>query len=169
MTRRCELPSCAPWSRHFGRRRLLAQSVISGIPMRRAVLSMLILSLVGCAAATPGFSPDGPTKVPDALKPFHGGALDARGGYVVSAEERTLTCPKLTGSMQIIMSRLKDSPNRPRASVATAAMQSAAKPFVGKGADLDVDDEVKFARGRLKAYNELLAEKNCKTLDISGA
>jgi len=66
------------------------------------------------------------------------------------------------------MSRLKDSDNRPRPSAITEAMQGAMQPMVGKGANLDVDDEVKQARARLKAYNDLLAEKKCKTLDISG-
>jgi hypothetical protein len=70
--------------------------------------------------------------------------------------------------MQVVISRLKDSANRPRAGVLTQGMQAAAKPFSGQGANLDVDDEIKQARARLKAYNELLTEKQCKTVDISG-
>lgn len=93
--------------------------------------------------------------------------MSGSGTYVVSSEERALTCSKLTGSMQVIMSRLHDSASRPRPGAATTTLQSMSKPLVGKGANLDVDDEIGQARARLKAYNELLAEKKCKTLDIS--
>ena len=67
-----------------------------------------------------------------------------------------------------MISRLKDSAHRPRAGVLTKGMQAAAQPFSGQGANLDVDDEIKQARARLKAYNALLTEKQCKTVDISG-
>lgn len=135
--------------------------------MRRLTFYLLILPLAGCAAAAPGFSPDGPAKIPAALQAFKGGAMDNKGHYVVSAEERALGCPKLTGSMEIIMSRLKDGPNRARASTTSTTLQAAAKPVFGPASSLDVGEEEKFARGRLKAYNDLLAEKKCKTLDIS--
>ena len=136
--------------------------------MRTTAPLLLMLSLAGCAAAVPGYSPESASKVPAQFQPFHGGAMDKNGRYVVSAEERELPCSKLTGSMHVMMSRLKDSANRPRPGATTQAMQAVAKPFVGQGANLDVDVETKQARARLKAYNELLAEKKCKTLDISG-
>ena len=137
--------------------------------MRKVIFLFTTIALAGCGAAVPGYSPDSPAKVPDALKPFNGGKMDPTGRYVVSTEERALTCGKLTGSMQVIMTRLKDSASRPRPSAATTTLQTLSTPLYGKGADLDVDDEIKQARGRLKAYNELLAEKKCKTLDISHA
>ena len=136
--------------------------------MRLFHILILIVPLAGCAAAVPGYSPDGPANVPVALRPFKGGAVDGGGHYVASTEERALTCPKLTGSMQVIMSRLKDTDNRPRAAPIASAMQAVAKPLVGQGANIDIDDEVKTARARLKAYNDLLAEKKCKTMDIAG-
>jgi hypothetical protein len=137
--------------------------------MRLAPL-VIALSLTGCAAAQLGYTPSsGYDNTPAALKPFNGGQVDAKGVYVVSDDERALSCGKLTGSMHVVMSRLKDSGNRPRAGALTSTIQAAAKPFVGQGANLDVDDEVRQARARLKAYNELLAEKKCKTLDISGS
>jgi hypothetical protein len=126
------------------------------------------LCLTGCAAAQIGFTPSSGRNTPDALKPFNGGSVDAKGRYVVSEDERALSCGKLTGSMHVVMSRLKDSGNRPRAGALTTGLQAATKPFAGQGANLDVDDEVKQARARLKAYNELLVEKQCKPLDISG-
>jgi hypothetical protein len=135
----------------------------------RAFALLLIVPLAGCASATPGYTPEGPTRnVPPQLRPFNGGTVDKGGTYVVTAEERALSCQKLTGSMQVIMSRLKDSANRPRPSTSTTTMQTLSKPFSGGGANLDVDVEIQQSRARLKAYNELLAEKKCKTLDISG-
>lgn len=134
----------------------------------RAYALLLIIPLAGCAAAAPGFQPDAPSKLPAQFQPFNGGGVDKSGRYVVSNEERALSCPKLTGSMHVMISRLKDSANRPRAGTATTTMQTAAKPFSGGGANLDVDVEIQQARARLKAYNDLLAEKKCKTLDIAG-
>lgn len=136
--------------------------------MRASVL-LLIVPLAACASASPGFRPDGPTsKLPPQLHPFNGGAVDKGGSYVVTAEERALSCQKLTGSMQVIISRLKDSANRPRPSATTTTVQAVATPIFGGGANLDVDVEIRQSRARLKAYNDLLAEKKCKTLDISG-
>ena len=140
--------------------------------MHAAAFTLSLCLLAGCAAVAPGYSPDEPAKLAPALQPFNGGSMSSSGRYIVSTEERALTCGKLTGSMQVIMSRLKDSANRPRAGAVASAMQTATQPFVSKGAtkgaDLDVDNEIVQARARLKAYNELLAEKKCKTLDIAG-
>jgi hypothetical protein len=135
--------------------------------MRLAPVILIVL-LSGCAAAQIGYTPSSGHNVPDALKPFNGGQLDSKGRYVVSVDERALSCGKLTGSMQVVMSRLKDTANRPRAGALTTTMQAVAKPFAGPGAELNIDEEVKQARARLKAYNELLAEKQCKTVDVSG-
>jgi hypothetical protein len=130
---------------------------------------VVALSLTGCAAAQIGYTPSsGHNNTPDALKPFNGGKMDEKGRYVVSDDERALSCGKLTGSMHVVISRLKDSGNRPRPGALTTGFQAVAKPFAGQGANLDVDDEVKQARARLKAYNELLVEKQCKTVDVTG-
>ncbi len=137
--------------------------------MRSPAPLLLILALTGCAAAQPGYTPESGSKVPAQFKPFNGGTMQAGGQYTVSQEERALSCSKLTGSMHVIMSRLKDSANRPKPSETAVAMQSTAKPFIGSGSNLDVGDEIRQARARLKAYNELLAEKKCKTLDIANA
>lgn len=133
-------------------------------------LTVLVFALVmsGCAAAQIGYTPSSGQSTPEALKPFNGGVVNDKGRYIVSADEKALSCGKLTGSMQVVISRLKDSANRPRAGVLTKGIQAATQPFGGGGANLDVDDEIKQARARLKAYNELLVEKECKTVDISG-
>jgi hypothetical protein len=137
-------------------------------PRMRTLSFVALLMLSGCAAAQIGYMPPSDNKTPAALKPFNGGELDAKGRYVASADERALTCGKLTGSMQVMLSRLKDNANRPRAGALTTGIQSAIKPFAGPGANLDIDDETKQTRARLNAYNQLLTEKQCKTVDISG-
>jgi hypothetical protein len=145
-----------------------SSSHLLGLSMRFAPFAAAVL-LSGCAAAQIGFTPSsGHDNTPAALKPFNGGSVDAKGRYVVSEDERALSCGKLTGSMHVVMSRLKDTGNRPRAGMLTKGLQAVAKPFAGQGANLDVDEEVKQARARLKAYNELLTEKQCKTVDVSG-
>jgi hypothetical protein len=136
--------------------------------MHRAIVCLLVAPLIGCGAVMPGYSPDGPPNLAPALQPFHGGHLDDKGVYAVSDAERGLSCSKLTGSMQITISRIKDSGDRPRPGALTMGMQVVETPFTGQGANLDVDEELKFARARLKAYNGLLAEKKCQTLDIAG-
>jgi hypothetical protein len=134
----------------------------------RLVLFASVLMLTGCAAAQIGYVPSSGHNVPDRLKPFNGGLMDEKGRYAVSEDERALSCGKLAGSMHVVMSRLKDSANKPRPGVLTNAMQAVSKPLAGPGANLDVDDEVKQARARLNAYNALLVEKKCKPVDISG-
>ncbi len=138
------------------------------LSMRLAPVFIAVL-VTGCAAAQIGYTPSSGHNTPDALKPFNGGQLDEKGRYVASEDERALSCGKLTGSMHVILSRLKDTANRPRAGALTTTLQAAAKPFAGPGANLDIDAEVLQARARLKSYNDLLAEKKCKTVDISGA
>jgi hypothetical protein len=136
--------------------------------MRCAVLPAVLL-LAGCGAAQIGYTPTSgqPDKTPALMKPFNGGAVDEKGRYQVTEDERALSCGKLTGSMQVMISRLKDSANRPRPSILSTGIQAVTKPLMGPGADLDVDTEIKQARARLKAYNELLAEKQCKQVDIA--
>ena len=137
--------------------------------MMPRLLPLIALAFGGCAAALPGYSPprgQGSDGRPEALKPFQSGSLDNKGGYVVSDAERKLTCGKITGSMHVIMSRLKDAPNRPQESMATKAAQTISGPAAASTPPPDIATEVAREKARLKAYNELLAEKKCPTLDI---
>lgn len=93
--------------------------------------------------------------------------MNAAGVYVPSVAERTLDCKKLTGSMRIIISRLSDSANRPQPSMTASAAQSVVAAVRSKPNVLDMTAEDKRERGRLIAYNGLLAEKKCQTLDLA--
>jgi hypothetical protein len=78
-----------------------------------------------------------------------------------------MDCKRLTGSMQITISRLKDAYGREEPSAAASTAQTWAGPLFGSGGK-GADRQALYARERAKldAYNEELAAKGCKTLDI---
>jgi hypothetical protein len=137
------------------------------IPHRPLVTPLLLaVALTGCAAAAPGYSPDVASPPKLALPMTQSGSV-ANGKYEPSADERKLDCRKLTGSMHVMLSRLKDAPNRPRPSALATTLQTATAP-VNKGSTIgsDFEGELVRERARLSAYNALLAEKKCKTMDV---
>ena len=137
------------------------------------LLVLLPLLLGGCAAAMPGYTPpplEG-EKVKasplTALKPMESGTLSSGGRYSPSAEEKALDCRKLTGSMQVILERFRDAPNRREPSAVASVMQKTTAPLFKQSTQgADIGAELAWEKARLVAYNELLAEKKCKTLDI---
>jgi hypothetical protein len=135
---------------------------------RKSSLAPLLLgfALSGCAAAAPGYVPPSASSSKFALPVTQSGTV-ANGRYEPSADEKKLDCRKLTGSMQVMVSRIKDAPNRARPSGAAAAIQGAAAPILGGSTvGSDFEGELARERARLDAYNRLLAEKKCKTMDI---
>jgi hypothetical protein len=136
---------------------------------RARMLSPLSVALVlsGCAAATPGYVPPSGEANKLALPAFQSGTV-ANGQYEPSADEKKLDCRKLTGSMQVMVSRIKDAPNRARPTGAAAAIQGVAAPVLGGSTvGSNFEGELARERARLDAYNRLLAEKKCKTMDIA--
>jgi hypothetical protein len=133
---------------------------------RHVVASVVLASaLGGCAAATPGYVPPGSES--KLIMPMTQSGTVANGTYVPSDDEKKLDCKKLTGSMQIMLSRLKEAANRPRPSGAASAMQGAIAPVLGGSTvGSDFNGELARERARLDAYNRLLAEKKCKTMDV---
>jgi hypothetical protein len=132
---------------------------------RYAILAALLL-LAACAAV-PGYSPP-PFKEPSKhAKPLEGGEVRADGQYEMSADEKAMDCKRLTGSMQITISRMRDTYGRMEPSAGAWAAQSAAAPVFG-GSSLSANRERVHVRERakLEAYNRELAMRNCKTLDI---
>ncbi len=129
--------------------------------------------MAACAAAVPGYTPpplEGAKKNPLAgalLKPSVSGAVGSDGRYVPSDEERKYECRKLLGSMQVMIDRIRASGDRREPSVIAKTLQTAgATPLKRSTAGSDIAGEVSRERSRLVAYNELLAEKKCKTMDI---
>ena len=99
--------------------------------------------------------------------PLESGDVRSDGNYEMSATEKAMDCKRLTGSMQIVMSRLRDSYVRMEPSAVAAGAQKVATPVFG-GSALAADRQAVYARERakLEAYNAELAAKGCKTLDI---
>jgi hypothetical protein len=134
---------------------------------RVAALVIVASGLGACAAATPGYVP--PTDAKSGLarvKPFDSGTVSDAGVYVPSAAERQLDCKRLAGSMQIIISRLKDTANRPEVSPLAVQTQAAVTAVRGTKPVLEIPAETARERGRLVAFNGLLAEKKCKTINL---
>jgi hypothetical protein len=140
--------------------------MINPIHRSKACLILLAASLSACAAAAPGFSPDPPAAANKMLPTMQSGSVE-KGTYQPSDDEKKLDCRKLTGSMHVMLSRLKDAPNRPRPSGMSTAIQGAAAPvFKGSTIGMDFEGELLRERLRLDAYNKLLGEKKCKTMDV---
>src|SRR4026209_551486 len=104
----------------------------------------------------------------------------------MSASEKAMDCKRLTGSMQIVMARLRDpyvrmepsvgaaggaEEGRPRGrgrgpDARAAGAQKTVAPVYG-GSALTADRQAVYAResAKLEAYNAELAAKGCATLD----
>jgi hypothetical protein len=134
---------------------------------RLSVLAALLL-LASCAAV-PGY-------IPPPLEGSHknkfgaameSGDVGAEGRYEMSATEKAMDCKRLTGSLQIGITRLKDPLGRQEPSSASATAQKLASPLYGSSAKT-ADRQAVYERERAKldAYNRELAAKDCKTIDI---
>jgi hypothetical protein len=145
------------------------RNLVADNPMyARILVPAALLALTACASAVPGYVPPplGGEKKNEFAHAMESG--DMRGDrYEMSSTERGMDCKRMTGSMQITISRLKDKYGREEPSSVASSAQSYSGPLFGssgKGADRGA----LYARERAKldAYNEELAAKNCKTLDI---
>jgi hypothetical protein len=136
--------------------------------LARVVLPAALLLLTACAAAVPGYNPGTFKSSSKYGKPLESGDVREGGRYEMSATEKAMDCRRLTGSMQVTISRLKDSYGRTEPSAGASAAQSMATPMIG-GPRGGADREALYARelAKLDAYNEELAAKGCKTLDIT--
>lgn len=137
-----------------------------GLDMKAPLGVLIGLCLGACAAAMPGYVPEGSKRTGfDRAKPFDSGQVAGDGVYVPSAAERDLTCGKLRGSMRIIATRLVAA-SKPEPSGLSSAAQSAVAGVRGKPLILPASEEARRERARFDGYNKLLAEKNCPTTTI---
>jgi hypothetical protein len=138
------------------------------MPSRLAALAALLL-LAACAAV-PGYTPpplEGTGSKSSFGKPLESGDVGANGRYEMSATEKEMDCKRLTGSIQITISRLRDPLGRKEPSAMSATAQKMATPLYGSSART-ADRQGVYARERAKieAYNAELAAKGCRTVDI---
>ena len=135
---------------------------------RFSVLAALLL-LASCAAV-PGYTPpplEGSHDKTKFGKALESGDVGTEGRYQMSADEKAMDCKRLTGSIQITISRLRDPLGRQDPSAVASTAQKLTSPLYGSSAKT-ADRQAVYARERAKieAYNEELAAKGCKTIDI---
>jgi hypothetical protein len=134
---------------------------------RLSVLAALLL-LASCAAV-PGYTPP---PLEGSHKSKFGTALESgdvgtEGRYEMSAAEKAMDCKRLTGSIQIGITRLRDPLGRQEPSTVSATAQKLSSPLYGSSAKTaDRQGVYTRERAKLEAYNEELAAKGCKTIDI---
>jgi hypothetical protein len=132
------------------------------------VVTAVGLWLSACAAAMPGYVPEGSKKSAlERAKPFDGGDVAASGAYLPSDAEKALDCRRLRGSMIIMIAKLKDTAKGPTPSAASSTAQSAVVAVRGKAIMMEPTAEAWRERARLEAYNGLLADKKCPVMDIN--
>jgi len=141
--------------------------------MRTPILTisgLVMLGLVGCAAAMPGYVPDkGRHKLADAVAKAGGGKVGETakdGTYIPTETERGYTCRRLTGVLQLKIQQVRDTEaNPPGGLIATLTTKSTPRP-TSTGAPSAVYSE---DRARLIALNQLMIEKNCGHFDLDAA
>src|SRR5262249_18777726 len=132
---------------------------------------LAVLVLLPSCAAVPGYTPpplDGAHDKTKFAKALESGEVGPDGRYEMSAAEKAMDCKRLTGSIQITISRLKDPLVREEPSAMSSAAQKLSTPLYGGGSNKGGERGAIYARERAKldAYNAELAEKGCRTVDI---
>jgi hypothetical protein len=135
--------------------------------LARVIIPGTLLLLTACAAAMPGYTPPSFKEKSKFGTALESGDVQQDGRYEMSSTEKAMDCKRLSGSMQITISRLRDSHIRAEPSATAAATQKMAAPVFG-GSAIGADRQAVYARERAKldAYNRELSAKGCKTVDI---
>src|SRR5215475_14613314 len=124
--------------------------------LRRFSPLAALLLLVSCAAV-PGYSPppfEGSPEKSKFAKAMESGDVGPEGRYEMSAAEKAMDCKRLTGSIEITISRLRDPLVRQEPSAVSSAAQKLTTPLYG-GSNKGGDRQAIYARERAKldAYN----------------
>ncbi|MBO0740335.1 MAG: hypothetical protein J2P51_02770 [Hyphomicrobiaceae bacterium] len=140
--------------------------------MFRRLSILAVLPLLASCAAVPGYTPppfEGSHEKNKFTQALESGDVGPEGRYEMSAAEKAMDCKRLTGSIEITISRLKDPLVRQQPSAVSSAAQSLSTPLYG-GSNKGGDRQAIYARERAKveAYNAELAARGCKTVDIEG-
>jgi hypothetical protein len=91
----------------------------------------------------------------------------ASGGYQLSADEQKLSCKQITGRMQVRILQVRDYNQRTRASLVSRGIQSAlASTFGNSSKGLDPDGAQAADLKTLRAFNQQLVAKGCKSYDL---
>jgi hypothetical protein len=134
--------------------------------LTRFALCAALLLLAACAAAIPGYSPPPFKEKKSKHAAMQSGEMQD-GEYQMADQEKAMDCKRIAGSMSITIERLKHRNTEVATSdlaVGANKVPSAYMRHSTKG--LDRDAEYQRDRARLEAYNQHLAAKGCRTLDI---
>jgi hypothetical protein len=135
------------------------------VAIKHTLCASLLVLLASCTSSLP--EGGAPGTAPAAPSAGATGALPSE-SYVLSAEELALSCRKLTGRMQVRILQIRDYEQRPKPSpVSRLAQRAATSLHGGSRHEVDPDGEYRRDRAVLEAYNRRLAEKKCKTFDLS--
>src|SRR5262249_50715696 len=115
-------------------------------------------------AAMPGYTPE--TKRKPMMPVSDPGTMTTGGTYQLSETENKLDCRRLTGTMYIIIARLRDAKNRQPPSELASFAQKMSTIAGGTEAGSSLEADIARERARLEAFNRRLAQKQCKTLDL---
>jgi hypothetical protein len=135
---------------------------------RLSVLAALLL-LASCAAV-PGYTPpplDDKKPKSSFGQALESGDVGADGRYEMKGAEKQMDCKRLTGSIQIGITRLRDAIGREEPSAVSSNTQKLTTSVFG-GSAKSADRQGVYARERAKldAYNSELGAKGCPMLDI---
>lgn len=136
--------------------------------MRAPIVAALVSALVcGCAGGPVDTRPNLVSDMPAPSSNIVTGSASTS-GYQLSDEELGYDCRKLTGTMQIRILQVRGYDSNKQASMAARGMQTFATPIWG-GTKEGVDPEGQHRRdlAMLEAYNQRLAEKQCKTFNLA--
>ncbi len=126
---------------------------------------ILALLFAGCAAAMPGYDPK-VGGVPETRKVV-GAEIDGQGQYVLTANERTFDCPRLSGGIVVTIARIKDRQRGSETvSSASTSLRNAVSPIFGRGSDNSPEAELAREKAKIAAYNHQLVQKGCKPVDV---
>jgi hypothetical protein len=133
--------------------------------LARLFCSAALLLLAACAAAIPGYTPP-PFKESKSAQPMKSGEMTPDGRYVMAEEEKAMDCKRTTGSMSIVIERLRHKSTEVGTSQLAVAGSKLSPYLRSSEKGFDRDAEYARDRARLAAYNRHLASKGCPTVDI---
>ena len=124
----------------------------------------IALSLSSCASTNGNSAATGTTsKGRFTSRPLKTGNFDSKGRYQPSSEERAQDCKRIRGKMGVRIVQLQRTGIVRDSSTLSRKFSGI---FNGKGYGHDVRTEHRRDRAVLVAYNDLLAKKNCPTVDL---
>lgn len=132
--------------------------------LERTMAVLLALAMTACAAAVPGYSPT-PSKmrVEDDTSGSYAGGV-----YTLSADEKELDCPRLSGRMQVRILQIRDRGGGYGTTMASRGIQTAAGAvFGGTAYGTNVDTQRARDLAMLEAYNAELKARNCPAFNLA--